>query len=270
MIPGIGLRPGMFIPKVANGLLNGLVSDFEFEETSGTTCADSKGSNSGVIYGCTLNQTGKEGKCYLFTAASSNYIEKTSPVGLSNLSNGAISLWFKWTGRTSNACLLCISAPESQYKYLIVTLGQSASLYSNESINLGIINQDPQGSWANYPLQMFVLNGETYYRDGTWHHLVVSLGGSSSGNRIYVDGVEQTVYFPSGSNSADYFTNFGVNATDLRIGNRYMNYGGTYYNDLFMNGNIDQLRIYNTALTATKVAALYNLGNGIPFAQLTT
>ena len=92
--------------------------------------------------------------------------------------------------------------------------------------------------------------------DGLWHHVVVTYDGSesASGVKFYVDGVEDTLTQTlidnlSGNSVNDPTVDFKI-ATAPR-------YGG---ND-FYNGNIDELAIWNTALTSSDITDIYNLGN---------
>ena len=79
--------------------------------------------------------------------------------------------------------------------------------------------------------------------DNQWHHLVGTADGSRT--RIYVDGVLV---------DEDVFTSNGINSTQtLAIGQDNGVNGGSY----FFNGKIDDVRIYNRALSAAEVGQLH-------------
>jgi hypothetical protein len=78
-----------------------------------------------------------------------------------------------------------------------------------------------------------------------WYHLVMLADASSPSLRIYVDGVlEATATNPSGTLGGNGSGNLtiGVNAT------------------VEFNGLIDDVRIYNRALSADEIKRLYNMG----------
>lgn len=95
-------------------------------------------------------------------------------------------------------------------------------------------------------------SNSTTLNDGNWHHFatVVTTDTVTSGNNtitLYIDGVlDQGTISRNGSG-------YGAVAQNLRIG--YTEGGGGYF-----NGSIDEVRIYNTALTAAQIQALYNQG----------
>ncbi|MFX1411599.1 MAG: LamG-like jellyroll fold domain-containing protein, partial [Promethearchaeota archaeon] len=83
--------------------------------------------------------------------------------------------------------------------------------------------------------------------DDQWHHVVGAYDGSTV--RLYVDGNLETSAPPPGT--------LPTNADDLWIGGRAdcPQYGSCF------NGLIDEVRLYNRALTAAEVQALYDAEN---------
>lgn len=93
---------------------------------------------------------------------------------------------------------------------------------------------------------IFTLISATSVTDGNWHHIVCLWDGTTTANsaKIYIDGVLSISGTASGlqtSTPEGYFT----------VGRAY----GTA--DYFFNGLMDQIRIFNRAITATEVATLY-------------
>jgi hypothetical protein len=88
------------------------------------------------------------------------------------------------------------------------------------------------------------LDSTTALSEGSWRHVV----GLSNGThrKIYLDGVEAK------SGTALAITN---NTSDVNIARRI---SSPYY---FYPGKIDDVRIYNRALSAAEVAAIYNSAN---------
>jgi len=77
--------------------------------------------------------------------------------------------------------------------------------------------------------------------DGNWHHLVVTYNQSAL--KVYIDGnLEAEPSLPS----ANYTTSSGLTIGSWSDNNRYF------------NGSIDEVGIWNTALTSTQVSEIYN------------
>lgn len=81
----------------------------------------------------------------------------------------------------------------------------------------------------------------------SWHHVAVEFtNGSIISNRIYIDGVDQTLTQRRGSpnNSRAYVDN------EMRIG------GWSYDNAYDFHGLIDEVRVYQSALSATEIQTI--------------
>jgi len=74
-----------------------------------------------------------------------------------------------------------------------------------------------------------------------WHHVVAVYGGGTSVT-FYIDGVAQTLTIPAG-------------ALNTASGTAYIGYSG---GQNIFQGDIDDLRLYNRALSAAEVMALYD------------
>lgn len=88
--------------------------------------------------------------------------------------------------------------------------------------------------------------------DGNWHHFaVIYLTNPAAENiLLYVDGVEQTT--ASGDQRATL--NYGTNNAKTTIGAR----SAESVPNLFFNGQIDEIQIYNRALSLTEIQSIYN------------
>ena len=90
--------------------------------------------------------------------------------------------------------------------------------------------------------------------DNAWHHVAFTYNGTSlaSGVNIYVDG-----NLSNGTVNYDALDSASIlNSQPLNIGS-YGNGAGNFF-----NGTIDEARVYNRALSAIEVQALYNAGAG--------
>jgi hypothetical protein len=92
--------------------------------------------------------------------------------------------------------------------------------------------------------------------DGNWKHLVVTYDGSgtTAGVKFYVGGA------PVATNQV---ANFGSVSTILNDAKPIMGGAKSGTTDLFFSGTIDELGIWNRALTAQEVKTLYNNGQGL-------
>lgn len=87
-----------------------------------------------------------------------------------------------------------------------------------------------------------------------WHH--VALVSSGTAWSMYVNGVLMGLTVISGSNNGNWLGDTTVSAGLTRIGGT--RYDGT--NIHFMDGKIDDSRLFNRALTASEIASLYRVG----------
>ncbi len=83
-----------------------------------------------------------------------------------------------------------------------------------------------------------------------WYHVVITYNGSNSTKAMYVDGVSKSVTGGSCGGSGNYVP---------RAANMYI--GAANNNTLNFHGTIDDVRIYNRALSAQEVALLYASGS---------
>jgi hypothetical protein len=100
-----------------------------------------------------------------------------------------------------------------------------------------------------------ILNGTTMLADGNWHYIVNVRNGKTNENIIYVDGVPENIY------TVSYDSSFiAVVPTPISVGHliREFSYEATYH---FL-GSLDEIAIYNRAVTAEEVLDFYN--NGVP------
>ena len=250
----------------SNSLLTGLISSWEFNETSGSVAYDAKGVNNLTAVNAIDNQIGINDRSYKCTLSPVTKLYKTNPTGLNNLSNGSISVWFKWNvGTAENAVLFMAGNSSYSYRYMSIIIGSAQGKFSDETIEFSV---GYNSSSNPYVINMVVRRGTYLLRDGAWHHIVVAIGGSQATDKIYLDGVAQTIYWDEDSDYAK-FTNFGYDITDLYLGSRrIINAGGTIYEGNNLDGYMDQTRVWSRCLTADEVSMLYNNGNGLPFNML--
>ena len=198
---------------------------WKFDEGSGTVANDSSGNgNHGTIVGATWT-TGDcvSGSQLLFDG--NDYVRKASPsVALKPSSQVAISAWIKTTATDTGGSEV-VSMGDS-YALRVTTDGNIRFFYYNGS------------TWSN-----FTTTGVDV-RDGECHHIVGQKTGSAL--QVYVDGVLRG----SLNNTGTITYNKGPDFFIGKHGN-----GDTRYDFI---GYIDEVCVYNRALSAQEVLDLFN------------
>lgn len=148
----------------------------------------------------------------------------------------SISLWFKRT--RSGVSEFLIAKQESSGNFR----GYTVLLPSDDNKITFLLRH----SLAGYG--RLIVDGTTAITDTNWHHAVVTYDGSSStsGVKIYLDGSDDTGAV-QGTLSATT-----VNSIPFQIGARN---GGNEF-----SGNIDEVAVFNSELSASDVTAIYNSG----------
>ena len=206
--------------------------------TAGTETDKSGNGNTGTLNGMTRSGSptvGKIGQALNFDGSSS-YVDMTGSSGVAdNLSNFTVSAWFKTSTSVSGQAEIV-----SKFSTGGLTSGQGWALDDDGNSLIGIIQQEPPGNYA-------VKGSTASVDDGNWHQGVMVVTGGNTVT-LYLDGQAQS---PAANNGT--VTTF-TNASDIRIGNDY--------NSDFFPGSIDDVRVYDRALSASEIQQLYALGAG--------
>lgn len=235
------IHPVILKPNIGgNGLLNGLVSMWEFENNA----LDSHGSNDGTVSGATYTSSGKIGGCYDFDGSNDIItIPKSTELTFDGFTDSySVSLWFN-SSDTNNSGRLIEDRPYGSGQ------GSEFSIrinYNSDNVSIALYD----GSNIVY----ISISGT--FGDGNWHHVVMVVDQISGNAYIYVDN-------SSNSGSLSSLVESTQSLEDIFIHGKS---GGSAEEYL---AKIDEVMIYNRALSATEVAALYNNGNGLSYSQLT-
>jgi hypothetical protein len=209
-----------------------LVSHWTFDGDAN----DAVGTNHGTVYGdvtLTTDRHGKANSAYQFGGKKGDYIKCVSPGVVGTLAR-TISFWAKADA---------LSASEQT----IIVYGGTVSNYGTRfevSLAAQELICDISGSNLGKKSTAIVNN--------TWNfYTIVFTGGSnktlSSGVKYYLNGNLLEV---NGRKTANDYINTQTN---------YPIYFGTFYNDSrCFKGAIDDLKIYNKAMSSTDVLNLYN------------
>jgi len=206
----------------------GLVGGFSFNEGTGTTVADASGSsNTGTIVGATWTTAGKFGNALSFNGTNS-YVELSKTDTYDSLTQGTIEAWVKWSG-TGYASWFSADSGDCVHPFELAVDNGKFAVWAG-----------PSGCGATLNAYVPIPNPTA------WHHLAYVVSGS--GNKFYIDGVQQTATYVTGSAASTFFfASAAGGVTHYNIGRSVNNNGETF------TGMIDELRIYNRALTPTEI-----------------
>lgn len=217
-------------------LTDGLVAHWTFDEPNGNTVYDSAGTNNGTLQGSTSRVAGRIGDYALnFNNQKYDYVRgSNSPFGFEN-TTFTVCAWF-------NTSSHIIVASEGGYLHGGWILSVQDGKIHTETREGSINAYDAYYAWSA---------GTQIYNDGAWHQVIAifttsttSANGNSS--KVYVDGLqidldEHKVY--RYSPSSDNWTIGGWGGGGFLLANH--------------RGMLDDVRIYNRALTDEEVMNLY-------------
>lgn len=205
-----------------------LIAHYKFDEESGTTATDSSGlNNNAKLNGGAVWAEGQNGNAVSLDGKS-GYVSMPTGI-LSNVNDVTISAWVKLNSLNQWARIWDFGTGTNSYMFLTP---QSSENKLRFAISISGYTNEEQ---LNAPL----------LETGIWKHITVTLSGNTG--ILYVDGLEVARN-----------ENMTLNPTSL--GSTTQNYIGKsqFDNDPYLNGLVDDLRIFNKALDADEVKALFD------------
>jgi Concanavalin A-like lectin/glucanases superfamily/Fibronectin type III domain len=194
----------------------GLVAAYSFDEGSGTSVADSSGNNNtGIISGATWTTSGEFGNALSFNGANA-LVTINDSASLHLTSAMTLEAWVYST--TVNGVWSDVIMKGNDDYYLEGTSSTSGTPASGGAAIGGAL-RGPSALTAN-----------------TWIHLATTYDGATF--RLYVNGVEVASRAQTGS--------MATSTNPLQIG------GDSVYGQYF-TGLIDEVRVYNRALSASEI-----------------
>lgn len=220
---------GMIVEVEAqNSLTNGLVVYYPF--TGNANDASGNGNN-GTVYGATLapDRFGQPNQAYHFNGSSRIFVANSDLVSGSALT---LAAWIKPDSLSSNS--MTVISPGTQNSYDLGVVTNSAQGFLNFRFGAGIVS---------------VNSAAGALQTNTWTHLVMVYDGTNL--TLFINGSKVA---SQPANSSLYQDSEAI----LNIGAYQYYYGGTVYNDAFSGfvGTIDEVRIYNRALSGQEIAEL--------------
>jgi hypothetical protein len=199
-----------------------MFSYWKFDEGEGTIAYDSIGTNYGTVYGATW-ATGQIGGALDFDGID-DYVEIPDSDDFDfGIGEFSISVWFK-------------TSVSSRDQYIIDFYGPANTPHIEIYTSYG-------------KLGTHIMPGDKRIRygsvaDGEWHHGAITLAnGASYGYRLYLDGVNV------GRTS---YSGFLANWETISIATRDLGYPNKPF-----DGKIDEVRIYDRALSAEEIWGIY-------------
>ena len=225
------------------GLTNGLVGSWSFDapDMAGNIAYDRSGQgNNGTLTNGPARAPGKVGQALNFDG-SNDYVTMGDVLDFERTDPFSISVWYKAN----------FISPTAQYR--IIAKQNNAGVYEGYGLQI-------RGDVTNDPFR-FALNNNSGSNqiqvdwprpnNTNWHHVVLTYTGSSvaSGMQGYVDGVAQTMTVVTDNLTATTLTTrpFNIGSWD--------NGGSSWF-----DGLIDEVRVYNRALSPDEIKRLYNMG----------
>jgi hypothetical protein len=199
------------------------IAYWKFDENGGTTAFDSVGDNDGNLINGTGWTTGISGSAVSFDG-SNDYVDTISAATDLFTNDFTISAWINSGDYEANAGFWAADTSGDNRLYL-----RHDDTNNDGDIKLGLSDWNP--------------NYDNVYDTGEWMHYVVVLDGTTG--YLYVNGVlldSQSGLIVS------------IPSTPFTFGHN----GVTYF-----NGLIDEVKIYNRALSASEITALFNEFNSL-------
>ncbi|MGY1814265.1 PKD domain-containing protein [Blastococcus sp. SYSU D00820] len=219
--------------QYSNAVLSaGATGYWPLGETSGAAYDRAGGMDMTVNSGVSRNTAGaiaNDGdRAFTFNGTSSGYLAPTVRTQAPN--TFSVEFWFSTTSRNGGR---------------FIGFGDNNTGTSFNQDRLVYMDTAGKVNFGVWPRAGRTVTSPQAYNDGRWHHVVASLG--SNGMRLYVDGVLV------GSRTD---TTFGQNNYGFwRIG------GDTTWNGSgWVNGRMDEVAVYPTALASDVVASHHRLG----------
>lgn len=245
------------------------VGYWKFNENSGQTTYDSSGnSNNGILGTTTSVQTtdptwnnGKFGAALHYDGTNSSVdVADSSVLDVTDGSSFTISVWVRKTGNSNFTNPMAITSKRNSgasgagYELMMAAAESGGCNYASSNVD-GVCLLVSDGTDV-YTVQ----TGATITSDSTWHHIeAVYDDATAANNNIYIDGKLQTVTRTGTLANINSL----ANSVDLCIGKKASTTNCDTGTTNSVNGEIDELKIFNYARTQAQAAYDYNRGGPI-------
>lgn len=214
---------------------------FNGSDTEGTTAYDRSGArNTGTLTGGPVGAVGRVGQALSFDGTNDEITTAINQGTASTLKTLTLSVWFK-TSSASGKNLIGMEDAQT---------GTGSTAYDRKLW----IGSDGKIRFGMYTTTSYIATSLTALNDGLWHHAVGISTGDNGTVSLYIDGTLQE----SSSISGTIYTYSGTSY--WRIGSYRSSGTWTNGSDGYYTGQLDEIRIYNRALTVAEIKSQYDLG----------
>jgi N,N-dimethylformamidase beta subunit-like protein/concanavalin A-like lectin/glucanase superfamily protein/galactose oxidase-like protein/Big-like domain-containing protein/Kelch motif protein len=205
---------------VSNVVPAGLIAAYAFDEGAGTTTADAAGKgHTGTITAATWTTGGKNGNALSFNGTNA-WVTIADAADL-DLTNGmTLEAWVKPSALSGWNSVVMKEGTATTMSYTLYA--NDGNPWPSGTVHIGTLDREVVGT---APVAL-----------GVWTHLAATYDGATL--RLYVNGVQVGSRAQTGS--------IAVSTRALRIG------GNAVWGEYF-NGLIDDVRVYNRALSAAEI-----------------
>src|SRR3989338_8633774 len=211
----------------------GLVGYWSMNEGTGTYAGDASGNkNTGTLTNGPTWVDGKRGKALNFDG-SDDYVDAGNILTFTNSQTLTLSAWFKIKSFTNRNYLIARQNTTGTRQDYAISVANNTTVsysYDNTANPVAFINWTvptiPADTWNNFTVTVFSNGTVTGYFNG------VALSNQSGAHDNYI-------------------------STVLNLGRSHITGSGP---QVYINGLIDEVRVYNRALSAGEIQALYNSG----------
>jgi hypothetical protein len=219
-----------------------LVGHWSFDEGTGATLGDSVGTNNGTINGATWQATGGKAGGALSFDGVNDYVQIGDFAYTGANNEATVSFWFK-----SNDTKGLSHGFMFAHDYYINDNTVAVSLRGDAT--------DPSGKVTSWiasdgatARQIYNPTSSVAYDDNTWHMYTMTHSGTT-GTIVYIDGVQIASALYTGGFDPD---------DDIYLGCAFSGTSRSLYfgNENNCDARLDELNIFNNALTVTEIQAL--------------
>ena len=233
--------------QLPSNLQQGLVAFYPF---CGNANDESGNANNGTVNGATLttDRFGNANSAYSFNG-STDYINITNYQSFNfGINSFSISSWFK-TAFSSSPQRILSHGHSNWSSGFLYGLNWSTSKFS-----FGVAESVPSNS--------SLVNTMNSFDDNNWHNAICVVDKTNNKLMVYVDGNLQSItkYPSSGGTIIGNYLDLSTILNATANSNSTVNIGTKFINDEAFNGKIDDINIYNRALSASEIQQLYTLG----------
>jgi hypothetical protein len=197
--------------------------------------------NNGACVGvdCPVSTTnGKVGSAYVFDGSDEIDVADTSGLDFSISGDITLETWVKTTQDCTGRVVFV-----GRYEGLPLAAWW---LGCDENNKAAFHMRDSLGT-------ALTISGTTIINDGQWHHVVGTRDGTANVNRIYVDGKLENSGTPAFTGTLTF--------TDKVVTIGYFAPSPFYH----LNGTLDEMALYDHALSLEEISRHYLNGNGKPY-----